>query len=72
MTLTVHAGHDEETRIADVRSRLAQRFPDLDPALVVSAVDEAHRGLAGATVRDFVPILVEKHARDVLEQARRH
>jgi hypothetical protein len=66
MTLTVHAVPDEQARVADVRARLQSRFPELSPDLVSEVVDRAHREFDGATVRDFVPILVEKHARDLL------
>ncbi|RYU14779.1 three-helix bundle dimerization domain-containing protein [Nocardioides iriomotensis] len=66
MTLASQVAPDEETRVADVRARLRERFPDLDEDLITRAVDEAHRALDGASVRDFVPILVEKRARDVL------
>ena len=71
MTVTSPVAPDEETRVADVRHRLRQRFADLDPVLVDRAVDEAHHELEGASVRDFVPILVEKRARDVLTEHRR-
>lgn len=71
MTLTPQFTHDEETRVADVRDRLRQRFPHLGADVVATAVDEAYHELDGATLRDFVPILVEKRARDILGQALR-
>lgn len=71
MTVTSPVAPDEETRVADVRDRLRQRFPDLDPGLVDRTVSAAHHELDGASVRDFVPILVEKRARDVLAGHRR-
>lgn len=71
MTVTRQVAPDEETRIADVRSRLRQRFPGLDQREIDEAVDEAYHELDDASVRDFVPILVEKRARDVLTGHRR-
>jgi hypothetical protein len=67
MTMTSVAGADEQTRIAAVVTRLCERFPQVDPGRVAQAVAEAHRDLDGAHIRDFVPILVEKHARQDLE-----
>jgi hypothetical protein len=66
MTLTVQAVPDEQARVADVRARLQSRFPELDPDIVSEVVDRAYHEFDGANVRDFVPILVEKHARDLL------
>lgn len=71
MTLISHVAADEESRVADVVERLQQRFSSIDRELVARVVHHAHRELDGATVRDFVPILVEKHARDVLDQEAR-
>ena len=67
MTITSAAGADEQTRVAAVVTRQSQRFPLVDPERVAQAVAEAHRDLDGAHIRDFVPILVEKHAREQLE-----
>ena len=46
----------EQRALADVRSRLQQRFPDLDDGVVEAAVRVAHSELTGR-VRDFVPVL---------------
>jgi hypothetical protein len=56
--------------LAGVRSRLHQRFPDLDDGVVEAAVRVAHSELTGR-VRDFVPVLVERVARDRLSSAHR-
>ncbi len=71
MTLVSQVAPDEERRVADVVERLRRRYPAVDQELVTWVVDAAHRDLDGARVRDFVPILVEKHARDVLDQEAR-
>jgi hypothetical protein len=55
----------EEVAIADLELRLRRRFPDLDPAVVEAAVRVSHGELTGP-IRDFVPLLVERKARDRL------
>lgn len=66
MSLTVQVAPDEQSRVADVVERIQARFPSVDRALVAEVVHEVHRSYAGASVRDFVPILVERDARDLL------
>lgn len=63
------ARHDESQALEDVRARLVQRFPDLDADTVNAAVDAAYAQLTGP-IRDYVPVLVERAARDLL--SRRH
>ncbi|MFM6847935.1 MAG: three-helix bundle dimerization domain-containing protein [Terrabacter sp.] len=57
--------HHEAAEIRNVQARLAERFPDLDPGIVETAVAAAHAELTG-NIRDFVPVLVEHGARDRL------
>lgn len=63
---------DEHERLAlvAVRARLGERFPEVDAAVVEAAVRLAHAELTGP-VRDFVPLLVERAARDRLAFASR-
>lgn len=63
------ARHDESQALEDVRARLAVRFPELDADTVNAAVDAAYARLTGP-IRDYVPVLVERAARDLL--SRRH
>ncbi len=51
--------------MAEVQERLAARFPDLDPTVVEAAVQLAAAGITGP-VRDYVPLLVERAARERL------
>ena len=61
---------DHEARaMAEVRERLEARFPDLDPTVVEAAIRVSSASLTGP-VRDFVPLLVEKAARERLTRAR--
>ena len=61
------SSRDEAGRIDDVVNRLRHRFPHLPPEHVSTVVRESHRELDEAVVRDFVPILVEKRAREILQ-----
>lgn len=61
----------EERAIDDVVARLAARYPALDPAQIATAVRRAHEGFASCTVRDFVPLLVERHVREELDEGLR-
>ena len=53
--------------MAEVQERLEARFPDLDPAVVQDAVEAAAAGITGP-VRDYVPLLVERAARERLKR----
>ena len=63
----VDADH-EARQMAEVRQRLEERFPDLDPTVVEAAMRLSAAGITGP-VRDFVPLLVERAARTRLERA---
>jgi hypothetical protein len=69
MTLAPQVIPDEETRVADVSARLRRRFPGIDSVLIAQTVEEVYQLFDGARIRDFVPILVEKHAGDLLREA---
>lgn len=56
----------EKRAIEEVRTRLADRFPALERAVVDEAVDTALAHLNGP-VRDFIPILVERAAAEQLK-----
>jgi hypothetical protein len=66
-------GHDPATRIsrdeidaqvARVEQRLVEDFSaQVPPALVKQYVNEAHSGLAAARITQFIPTLIERHAR---------
>lgn len=66
MTVTDRAVADERTRVAEVVERLRGRYPTVPADRIVAVVSEAHREFDTARVRDYVPVLVEKRARDVL------
>jgi hypothetical protein len=56
-----------ETRVvALVTARLRKRFPEVSHEVIVQVVAGYHREFDGRPIRDFVPILVERQARDLL------
>ena len=56
----------EERAISLVRERLRARFGER-PADVEDAIDEAVKSFAGARIRDYVPLLVERISREKLD-----
>ncbi|MEF3403239.1 three-helix bundle dimerization domain-containing protein [Agromyces sp. CCNWLW203] len=61
--------HTEEVRAVDeVVDRLVGRFPDLTRDRIAAVVEAAHLELEGNPVRDFVPVLVERTAKQRLKQ----
>ncbi len=58
---------DEARAIEHVRERLEAEFPSLDTGEVHAAVTSAHKAMTGP-VRDFVPVLVERDARERLSR----
>lgn len=67
MTVTERISADERARVAEVVERLQGKFPAVTRDRITESVAQAHRELDTARFRDFVPVLVEKRARDLLE-----
>ena len=61
----------EAQALAAVQSRLAERFPEASEEAVASAVGAAHAEMTGP-IRDYVPVLVERAARDRLARQLGH
>lgn len=57
--------------MADVVARLTVRYPALDPADISAAVERAHDRFGSCTVRDYVPLLVERHVHQELAESLR-
>lgn len=53
----------EQRSVEEVIDRLGTKFPDVDRATIQSIVAEEHDAFDGRPVRDFVPVLVEKRAK---------
>ncbi|MFD6399053.1 three-helix bundle dimerization domain-containing protein [Nocardia sp. NPDC060249] len=58
--------NNESVQIDQVIERLVVRFPAESPAAVELLVRRIHERFADARVRDFVPLLVEKAARQAV------
>jgi len=58
----------EFRELNEVVERLLQRYPDLQEQHVRSVVTKAHEKFAGNPIRDFVPVFVERSARDELSR----
>lgn len=71
MTVTGGVSAEERDRVNEVAKRLRERFPTVPAEHVAGAVAQAHRELDSARLREFVPVLVEKRARDLLRDLRR-
>lgn len=63
-------GADEARSIAALVGRLVERFPDLDAQVIEQAVHRAHGELAGAPIREYVPVLVEREVVDAFRARR--
>ncbi|GCE00732.1 three-helix bundle dimerization domain-containing protein [Embleya hyalina] len=57
---------DEQAAIGHAAARLKSAFPSVDPDTVDALVEQAHDALSGATIRIYVPILVERRARTMI------
>jgi hypothetical protein len=60
------AREDEVKAASEVTQRPAVFFPDVDVADVEHAVHRSYEVFTGTLIRDFVPVLVERMARDDL------
>jgi hypothetical protein len=56
----------EATSIAEAVERLKRCYVELSPDEISSAVSDAHTRFAQSRIRDFVPLLVERRAREAL------
>ncbi|WP_179467573.1 three-helix bundle dimerization domain-containing protein [Mycolicibacterium vinylchloridicum] len=56
----------EEARIAQLIQRLADAHPEVPQDQVAAAVHEALDSFGAASVRDYIPLLVERRARQLL------
>jgi len=59
----------EEQHLDAVRAHLTQRYQVLDEHHVGEAIDTAHHRFDGCSIRDFVPLLVERAAIRALEES---
>lgn len=60
----------ERDHLAAVSDRLGALFPDTPTDTIEAAVAAEHARFAGRSIRDFVPLLVERNARAALDPDR--
>lgn len=59
----------EDAALDHVIERLRQQFPHVSSDVVTRAVRERYGALQDARVRDFLPVLIERSARDQVRTA---
>ncbi|WJL95640.1 hypothetical protein QSU92_17290 [Microbacterium sp. ET2] len=59
---------DEDVVFAEIADRLRERYPQASPVDIEAALGRAREHFHDARVRDFIPVLVEREARAVLDQ----
>ena len=57
----------EETLLVDIERRLIDEFPCVSPVVVVVLIRQEHARFETSPIRDFVPLLIEKQARQQLK-----
>ncbi|WP_055405083.1 MULTISPECIES: three-helix bundle dimerization domain-containing protein [unclassified Mycobacterium] len=58
---------NEEALLADIERELVDEFPQVPAKVVDALIREEHARFAHSRIRDFVPLFVEKHAREQLK-----
>ena len=57
---------EEGQALLHVAERLRARFPEVDSTTINQLVERFHRAYDGRPIREFIPIMVEREARDHL------
>jgi hypothetical protein len=57
----------EQTIIDQIVARLANRYPVIATSTVAGVVHDVYARFDGRPLRDFVPLLVERHAKRELD-----
>lgn len=58
-----HRQRSEELALAKIADRIAGQFPELSSEQIEQVIHGRYEAFAGARVRDFVPVLVERQVR---------
>jgi hypothetical protein len=66
MTGASHVGANEWSAIKQLVDRLRDVYPDVPADTVVTVVHQTHAKFDGHPVRDFVPLFVERGAKEEL------
>jgi hypothetical protein len=60
----------EQDAIRQIAERLASQFPEISASEVEQTVHGKHGSFASSSVRDFIPVLVERASRKALAEMR--
>ena len=60
------AKKSERELVDEVVQCLGRKFPQLPVGLIATAVDDAYMHLEQSVIRDYIPLLVERRARNEL------
>jgi hypothetical protein len=60
---------DESAAVAELVEKLRAAFPQADPQSVAALVHSVYARYDGARIRDFIPLLVERSARETLAES---
>ncbi|AGB25351.1 hypothetical protein Mycsm_05148 [Mycobacterium sp. JS623] len=60
----------EQTVIEQLVVRLTHRYPTISASTVADVVRDVHARFEGRPLRDFIPLLVERHAKSELDRLR--
>ncbi|MFI5783105.1 three-helix bundle dimerization domain-containing protein [Nocardia sp. NPDC051570] len=52
--------NDEDTQVRSVLEKITTHHPEMPPGTIAAIVARARDSLAGARVRNFVPLLIER------------
>jgi hypothetical protein len=58
----------EERVIDQLADRLVPIYPAIEPDQVSRVVDEEYTRYEGSPIRDYIPLLVERHAKEELDK----
>lgn len=53
----------EQDLLTEIEHRLTSIYTEIDPQQVTATIGQAHAQFEQSTVRDFIPLLVERRAR---------
>jgi hypothetical protein len=67
--MVVGVPQEERTQIDAVQRRLAQKYAELPRGHVAAVVQHVYARFNHSTVRDYVPLLVERRAREELSKS---
>jgi hypothetical protein len=63
---------DEFRQVVLVTDRLTVRHPEVPRPMIEHVVHDVHAGFESSPVREFVPLLVERGAHDILRETKSH